>query len=194
MTSRSSALTCELVLPWWWCFQQCNMVLPVWFSEQVMLFWFLHSWILFQDITWQDEHSAPFSWETKVNMQHFYFWCWFVIWCWSFCFCIIFILILDRPMSPRFYGSCMWSDRTQMGQGWCTLIYSNKTTKCTFYTDVLTSSAGVELIHSKLFDFFFSTANFQNHFSCFVRTGNLIWKTCVSYWESITAFQFWRQE
>lgn len=42
-----------------------------------------------------------------------------------------------------------------MGQGWCTLIYGNKTTKCTFYTDVLTSGAGVELIHSKLFDFFF---------------------------------------
>lgn len=28
--------------------------------------------LLFQDITWQDEHSAPFSWETKVTLWNCY--------------------------------------------------------------------------------------------------------------------------
>ena len=28
---------------------------------------------LFQDITWQDEHSAPFSWETRVSWIKFRF-------------------------------------------------------------------------------------------------------------------------
>lgn len=30
---------------------------------------------LFQDITWQDEHSAPFSWETRVSWIKFNFVC-----------------------------------------------------------------------------------------------------------------------
>lgn len=30
---------------------------------------------LFQDITWQDEHSAPFSWETRVSWIKFGFVC-----------------------------------------------------------------------------------------------------------------------
>lgn len=30
---------------------------------------------LFQDITWQDEHSAPFSWETRVSWIKFRFVC-----------------------------------------------------------------------------------------------------------------------
>ena len=29
----------------------------------------------FQDITWQDEHSAPFSWETRVSWVKFRFAC-----------------------------------------------------------------------------------------------------------------------
>lgn len=29
----------------------------------------------FQDITWQDEHSAPFSWETRVSWIKFRFAC-----------------------------------------------------------------------------------------------------------------------
>lgn len=29
----------------------------------------------FQDITWQDEHSAPFSWETRVSRIKFRFAC-----------------------------------------------------------------------------------------------------------------------
>lgn len=32
---------------------------------------------LFQDITWQDEHSAPFSWETRVSWVKFRFVCLF---------------------------------------------------------------------------------------------------------------------
>lgn len=85
-----------------WCF----------WEDVAALLIFSHSWILFQDITWQDEHSAPFSWETKVNKQICLgFGCFFFLniglsfYTFPSPF-IVFILILDRLMSPLFYASC----------------------------------------------------------------------------------------
>lgn len=142
---------------------------------------FSHSWILFQDITWQDEHSAPFSWETKVNKQIFlvlYFNIGLSFYTFPSSF-IVFILVLDRLMSPLFYASRK-SDHAASQIGLvCFDLHQEKHRTYFMNKSFLVLSADIQIIC-------FFVANFLINLPCLVRPLSLIpyKQSCISLLKS----------